>query len=122
MPILRAVWNRADGACYFCNKDTYIKATNQKKMKHNTATKEHLIPKSMGGSNRIPNIKLACHKCNKDRGVIDALMWIRIVRDPIKLDAFYRVRSLKKKLTKIARLRRRRIRYAESPYLNQLSG
>lgn len=29
---------------------------------------EHLIPKSRGGSNRVSNLTLACHPCNKAKG------------------------------------------------------
>lgn len=29
---------------------------------------EHMIPKSRGGSDRVANASLACHKCNQDKG------------------------------------------------------
>jgi 5-methylcytosine-specific restriction endonuclease McrA len=29
---------------------------------------EHIIPKSRGGSNRVSNLTLACHKCNQKKG------------------------------------------------------
>ena len=31
-------------------------------------TKDHIIPKSKGGSNRVENIRIICRKCNNDRG------------------------------------------------------
>jgi hypothetical protein len=101
---------RQNGKCYFCGRQTYLKQDNQSRMKSKTASREHLIPKAHGGSNRIVNIKLACHQCNKDRGTIDAVLWMRIVRNPKKLEAFYRARSLQKKLTKIKVVRRREAR------------
>ena len=33
------------------------------------ATKEHLIPRSEGGPNKLANITLACNSCNSQRGV-----------------------------------------------------
>jgi 5-methylcytosine-specific restriction endonuclease McrA len=29
---------------------------------------EHIIPKSRGGSNRVSNLTLSCHKCNQEKG------------------------------------------------------
>lgn len=33
---------------------------------------EHIVPKSRGGSNRVSNLTLACHKCNKAKGNMTA--------------------------------------------------
>lgn len=32
---------------------------------------EHLIPRSKGGSNRVSNLAIACHKCNQKKGAKD---------------------------------------------------
>ena len=29
---------------------------------------EHIVPKSRGGSNRVSNLTLSCHKCNQEKG------------------------------------------------------
>jgi 5-methylcytosine-specific restriction endonuclease McrA len=29
---------------------------------------EHIVPKSRGGSNRVSNLTLSCHKCNREKG------------------------------------------------------
>jgi hypothetical protein len=29
---------------------------------------EHILPKSRGGSNRVSNLTLSCHKCNQEKG------------------------------------------------------
>ncbi|MBD2097328.1 HNH endonuclease [Trichocoleus sp. FACHB-591] len=31
-------------------------------------TREHLIPRSRGGSNSLENLRLACFQCNNSRG------------------------------------------------------
>lgn len=46
--------------CCYCNKKIRLKQM----------TREHLIPKSSGGSNLIFNICLVCNNCNKERGCI----------------------------------------------------
>jgi 5-methylcytosine-specific restriction endonuclease McrA len=32
---------------------------------------EHTTPRSKGGSNRVSNLVIACHKCNEDKGAMD---------------------------------------------------
>ncbi|NEQ35533.1 MAG: HNH endonuclease [Okeania sp. SIO3I5] len=32
---------------------------------------EHTTPRSKGGSNRVSNLVIACHQCNKDKGAMD---------------------------------------------------
>ena len=87
-----------DGKCYFCKCDTHVRTRNQKKIKRNTATIEHLIPKSKGGTNVKSNLKMSCHQCNSLRGNMCAVEWLRIVNDPKKLAAFRRVSELKKEI------------------------
>ena len=29
---------------------------------------EHIVPKARGGSNRVSNLTISCHKCNQDKG------------------------------------------------------
>jgi hypothetical protein len=38
----------------------------------NSATIEHLVPRSQGGSNEIWNLVAACHRCNLARGTEDS--------------------------------------------------
>lgn len=35
---------------------------------HNELTIEHIIPKSMGGTNALENLRCACSQCNRKRG------------------------------------------------------
>ena len=45
-------------ACHWCGKE----------LSKFRATIEHLIPRSRGGSDQLDNLRLACRKCNQDRG------------------------------------------------------
>jgi 5-methylcytosine-specific restriction endonuclease McrA len=42
----------------------------------NSVTREHIVPKSLGGSDTMDNIAAACNHCNGKRGVmpIDVFM------------------------------------------------
>lgn len=39
-----------------------------KQMTNSERTIEHLVPKSLGGSNSLSNLRLACFTCNNSRG------------------------------------------------------
>lgn len=53
------LWQIQDGKCQYCNS---------KMKRKNNCTREHIIPKSKGGSNHIGNIALVCKTCNNNRG------------------------------------------------------
>jgi len=38
--------------------------------KHNSVTREHIVPKSQGGSEDRDNIAAACNRCNSQRGTL----------------------------------------------------
>jgi hypothetical protein len=42
----------------------------------NTATAEHLLPKSHGGTYHPKNILIICYECNQQRGNTDYIKWI----------------------------------------------
>lgn len=45
--------------------------------------KEHIVPRSRGGSNRVSNLTLACRPCNSDKGAQDVREFLR--RQPERL-------------------------------------
>ena len=57
------LYEKASGTCCWC----YKKLTLQK------ATIEHLIDRSQGGTNRAPNLEIACDACNGMRSRITSV-------------------------------------------------
>jgi hypothetical protein len=48
-------------------------------------TKDHIVPKASGGSNRISNLTLACHDCNDKKS--NMLIQVFLAKDPIRLSS-----------------------------------
>ena len=42
--------------------------------------KEHIVPRSKNGSNRIDNLALACHTCNKNKNNLLPNEWLEIIK------------------------------------------
>ena len=55
---LEKLWRRYHGLCWLCGLAVPLAE----------ATRDHKVPKSRGGSNRIDNIALAHRACNELRG------------------------------------------------------
>jgi len=60
--IVRLV-NQSKGLCHYCKR-----RTNRVVGSPLQATREHVVPRSMGGANNISNYVLACAECNGKRG------------------------------------------------------
>jgi hypothetical protein len=63
--VLADISKRDGWACVWCSLP--LTATTDKTVPAR-ATKEHLVPLSEGGPNKLPNITLACSSCNNKRG------------------------------------------------------
>lgn len=50
------------GKCHYCNRLTNRSEQNR------YPTRDHIVPKAMGGPNAMDNYVLACLGCNNDRG------------------------------------------------------
>lgn len=60
--VVRALMARDGRHCYWCKIE----------LRHPwKPTIEHLVPRSLGGSNRQENLVLACDWCNQKRGVME---------------------------------------------------
>lgn len=105
---IKPLWKRQNGKCYFCDCETHLKKKDQKRLQGNTATVEHLIPSVNGGSNRIPNLKMSCHKCNSHRGIMNAVEWFRIASNPERLKKYYDDKLEEKIRKKIAKRSKRK--------------
>lgn len=62
--------NRDGGDCHYCKIPVRLDAGVYKKNKHikDRATRDHIVPKSMGGLGTLKNFVLACAECNEKRG------------------------------------------------------
>jgi 5-methylcytosine-specific restriction endonuclease McrA len=70
------LWEKSQ-KCAFCN----ARLCNQHPDAQNYATLDHLIPKSLGGCDGLPNLALSCSRCNKtkaDRTVLQFLEFFGI--------------------------------------------
>ena len=50
-------------------------------LKLNQITVDHLMPVSLGGSNRLDNLGVACRKCNERKGPISAEFFERLLAE-----------------------------------------
>ena len=66
---LTKLYRRHGGICHYCLAPTVRKMDKGGKQFPNTATKEHIVPRSLGGPDVMSNYVLACSKCNNRRAV-----------------------------------------------------
>ena len=62
-----------DGRCFWCQEKMFLGKNNP-----NSATIDHLVPRSKGGRNFESNYVIACHECNVSRGARSAIKWALI--------------------------------------------
>jgi 5-methylcytosine-specific restriction endonuclease McrA len=53
--------------CYWCNCRIFMNQSGVVKQENDTATLDHYIPRSAGGSNDIENCVAACYTCNRTK-------------------------------------------------------
>lgn len=61
---LSEVYKRFKGRCYYCSVLTSLNDPYSS----NAATRDHLLPRSRGGTLISRNVVLACASCNQDKG------------------------------------------------------
>lgn len=67
---LDKLYSRHNGLCHYCLTKTSRKKNRQGWQNPATATREHVVPKSLGGPDSLGNYVLACSACNNRRGII----------------------------------------------------
>lgn len=60
---LRTLLRRSGGKCEYCGKQC-----NRIDKHPDSATIDHVVPTTGGGSDNMSNLKLACHACNQSKG------------------------------------------------------
>lgn len=66
----RQMYLQQRGLCCLCDQMMSLMHHGNRLVSH-SATREHLKPRSHGGTDAKTNVKLSCHRCNKMRGVMD---------------------------------------------------
>ena len=84
--------------CCWCGCETIPESG-----KDYSATIEHVIPRSKGGSDDQDNLAMSCHKCNKERDTIDALEFMMFIKDGNTI-----VKVFSKKRSKTQRFKEKR--------------
>lgn len=77
---LMSLRRRFNGRCFYCRVPLTLPGEPRSSMK-TRVTREHLIPRSMGGRDISPNIVAACYTCNCRRGTgswLDYFVTIRL--------------------------------------------
>jgi len=88
---LAELYKRDNGICWKCKRKITLEE----------ASRDHIIPRSMGGVNHQSNLKLACKKCNANRSNTindDALMEAfekRLSEPRWKIPRYYRPKKVR---------------------------
>jgi hypothetical protein len=72
-----AVWERDEWRCRYCDVEIVRAIDGQPADAPNTATVDHVQPRSKGGSDGMANLVAACFRCNQDRKDIGDLGSLR---------------------------------------------
>lgn len=62
--IIRRLMLKYGSKCFYCNRYVYEQAHDMEPK----ATIDHYIPKSKGGEDKFKNYRLACARCNRNKG------------------------------------------------------
>lgn len=68
MALLLFMAGRDGALCCWCSRTVVIRRIEPGQIAGDDATIEHVIPLSRGGGNEPANLKIACWKCNSERG------------------------------------------------------
>lgn len=63
--LIDSLWDDQEGRCWLCDQPMERYDENSPRYR----SRDHIIPRAMGGTNAWHNIMLACKECNTDRGL-----------------------------------------------------
>jgi hypothetical protein len=63
---ITTLWKEQGGKCHYCERDTVLHSMHQNR--RDFATLDHIIPKVRGGTRILPNLVMACKRCNTIKG------------------------------------------------------
>lgn len=77
----KILFNRQKGECHWCGQAMTRDTVNYDGVPpdHTMCTIDHIVPRSMGGSNRWENIVAACWLCNNLRSSTDPVTTVEIL-------------------------------------------
>jgi len=72
---LWVLFDQGSERCHWCGRKVQMRT----KVVADAASRDHLIPKSCGGSDEIENLVLSCFSCNQRRGSMPALAFEKLI-------------------------------------------
>jgi len=68
-PKYRSAWRRQRGKCFYCDVPMILPGKDGRNGTHpQCCTRDHVLPKSLGGTLAKGNVVLACRTCNNKKG------------------------------------------------------
>lgn len=115
---LKNLYDEQDGKCYWCGEEMNLWFETDRKIFHKvfyrTATIEHLLPRSQGGTLHKSNIACACSDCNSKRATISHNQFKWVASKPeryVKWKQLKEQRSIKEHEIKEANSKVRQARF-----------
>lgn len=94
---LKRLHDEQDGKCHWCDSEMNlwweVSSAEYRREHLHTATIEHYVPRTNGGTSAITNLVVACHICNALRGSIPAEKFEWVTENPKR---YKRWRELKR--------------------------
>lgn len=70
--VIEFLFKKFDGKCGYCGVEVK-KSEGVNPLPDDTATIDHYIPRSQGGTDFIKNLVLACFRCNNDKAKTETI-------------------------------------------------
>lgn len=70
----RAIFEKYRGRCCYC----------QARQSMRQGTIDHWMPKALGGTDAMHNLRWSCNPCNGAKADMHPLEWLKVMPDPVK--------------------------------------